>query len=96
VKNKKNWAFKPFAPTQAAARLGTAHAAETGWLSVWRMGPRSRGAVAGGAFTMPSAVRQGRFTDNLRVFSADDEIIIGYLITKSNKFVIKKPHVSVK
>jgi hypothetical protein len=91
VKNKKNWAFKPFAPTQAAARLGTAHAAETGWLSVWRMGPRSRGAVAGGAFTMPSAVGQGRFIDNLRVFSADDETIIGFLITKSNKFVIKNP-----
>jgi hypothetical protein len=91
VKNKKNWAFKPFAPTQAAARLGTAHAAETGWLSVWRMGPRSRGAVAGGAFTMPSAVGQGRFIDNLRVFSADDEIIIGFLITESNKFVIKNP-----
>jgi hypothetical protein len=91
VKNKKNWAFKPFAPTQAAARLVTAPAAETGWLSVWRMGPRSRGAVAGGAFTMPSAVGQGRFIDNLRVFSADDEIIIGFLITESNKFVIKKP-----
>jgi hypothetical protein len=91
VKNKKNWAFKPFAPMKATARLGTAHAAETGWLSVWRMGPRSRGAVAGGAFTMPSAVGQGRFIDNLRVFSADDETIIGFLITKSNKFVIKNP-----
>jgi hypothetical protein len=91
VKNKKNWAFKPFAPTQAAARLVTAPAAETGWLSVWRMGPRSRGAVAGGAFTMPSAVGQGRFIDNLRVFSADDEIIIGFFITESNKFVIKNP-----
>jgi hypothetical protein len=35
--------------------------------------------------------RSGEENDNLRVFSADDEFIIGFLITESNKFVIKNP-----